>query len=206
MDYAFQDLKKELLKGLHGRVLDVGCGDGNWLRYFSKASFVTELEPNPHLTPQIERNVKLFKEENPQVEVEVTTKFAGDLDPAKPYDYIVFGNVMCEVPDQHAFLRDIDAVLKPGGKVVFMEHIRYPRGTMAGIVQDVGNVWWSCASDGCNCNRDTVDVMRSVKGWNVEFWDLEQDGFGLLDRMALGIISKEPSVVENDASDLVSKF
>jgi hypothetical protein len=47
MDKAFASIKKELLKGIHGRVLDVGCGDGAWLKYFSQAQHVTELEPNP---------------------------------------------------------------------------------------------------------------------------------------------------------------
>src|SRR5579883_1605296 len=36
MDKAFREVKLELLKGLHGRVLDVGCGAGDWLKYFAK--------------------------------------------------------------------------------------------------------------------------------------------------------------------------
>ena len=39
---------------------------------------------------------------------------------------------MCEVPDQQSFLNDVDRVLKPGGKVVFMEHIRQPAGSLKG--------------------------------------------------------------------------
>ena len=86
MDKAFGSVKRELLKDLHGRVLDVVCGEGDWLKYFTKASHVTELEPNPCLIPLIERNVKKFKQDNPTIEVEIANKFVHELDPSKPYD------------------------------------------------------------------------------------------------------------------------
>jgi hypothetical protein len=45
---------------------------------------------------------------------------------------VVFGNVMCEVPDQESFLRDLDRVLKTGGQIVFQEHIRDSDGSLRG--------------------------------------------------------------------------
>jgi len=106
---------------------------------------------------------------------------------------------MCEVPDQKSFLQDIDKVLKPGGKIVFQEHIRRPRGTVVGVLQDVFNVWWCKASDGCNCNRETVEVMKTMPGWKIEYWDLHQDAPIFVDRMAVGIITKLPSSSTGDA-------
>jgi SAM-dependent methyltransferase len=190
MDRAFCDVKRELLKSLHGRVLDVGCGTGDWLKYFGKANHITELEPNPFMLPKIAKNVREFKKINPDVEVVVVNNFANELDLNQPYDYIVFGNVMCEVHDQESFLKDIDRILKPGGKIVFMEHIRYPDETFLGWFQDIFNLWWVTASDGCNCNRRTVDTIRKIPGWNIACWDLYHDGPVFLSRMALGIIEK----------------
>jgi hypothetical protein len=86
MDKSFRKAKLELLKDVHGRVLDVGCGDGAWLRYLTKAAHVTELEPNPFLRTKIQANIATFQESNPNVEVEVVTKFVHELDPAKSYD------------------------------------------------------------------------------------------------------------------------
>jgi SAM-dependent methyltransferase len=86
LDKAFANVKKELLKGVHGRVLDVGCGGGNWLKYFGAATSVTELEPNPYLIPKIEESVAAFRSQNPNIEIEVVNKFVHELDQTKPYD------------------------------------------------------------------------------------------------------------------------
>lgn len=189
-DNAFSNVKKELLKDLHGRVLDVGCGDGDWLKYFSRASHVTELEPNPNLIPLIEQNVKRFKTNNPGVDVEITTKFTHELDPANPYDYVILGNVMCEVPDQMRFLKDVDRVLKPGGKVVFQEHVKCQEGTWKAALQDLMHKWWFTVSDGCNCNRHTLDAIKKMENWKVTAELLDFDGPPILDHMALGIAIK----------------
>jgi len=188
MDKAFARVKMELMKNLHGRVLDVGCGGGDWLQYFGKAAHVTELEPNPFLIPKITARAEQFKVENPGVEVVVVNKFTHELDETKPYDYIILGNVMCEVPNQAQFVKDLDRVLKPGGKVVFQEHVR--GHGVAGRFQDFFNVWWKVASDGCHCNRNTLACLETVPGWNFVHWTLEHDGPVILNPMILGIAEK----------------
>lgn len=58
-------------------------------------------------------------------------------------------------------------------------------------LQDWMNGWWVTISDGCNCNRTTLQTIQSVKGWQVEWWDLEYDAPPNLDRMAVGIATKK---------------
>ena len=86
VDKASKAIKAELLKEAKGRLLDVGCGGGDWLKYFVKTSFITELEPNPYLIPKIQENVKKFREEHPEIQIEVMNKFVHELDKSKPYD------------------------------------------------------------------------------------------------------------------------
>jgi len=45
---------------------------------------------------------------------------------------VILGNVLCEVKDPTRFLHDVDRVLRPGGKVIFQEHIREAPGTVVG--------------------------------------------------------------------------
>jgi SAM-dependent methyltransferase len=189
IDASLSRIKRELLKNAKGDILDVGCGAGGWLEYFEKASSVTELEPNPFLLPKIERSIAAFKAQHPNVKVHLANKFVHELDENFKFDYVVFGNVMCEVPNQKLFLEDVNLVLKPGGKIVFVEHVKRS-GDLIGIIQDWVNPFWCRVSDGCNCNRDTVRELKERADWNVEVWQVNLDLPFILSRFAAGIIRK----------------
>ena len=76
---------------------------------------------------------------------------------------------MCEVPNPPQFIKDVDSVLKVGGKVIFLEHVRRPEGTFLAYIQDFVNGWWSTITDGCNCNRNSVQTIRSQPNWKVSY-------------------------------------
>jgi SAM-dependent methyltransferase len=76
--------------------------------------------------------------------------------------------VLCTVPDQAAALREIRRVLRPGGQLLFMEHIRSDSPRWARW-QDRLNPPWRAFAEGCNCNRPTLDVidagpLRAARG------------------------------------------
>ena len=134
----------------------VGCADGGWLHYYSthpQVNSVLGLEPNKNLHVKLSNRVRSL---NDDVDIDVSYDwfggFAEDLlaeRKGEQFDTIIFGNVLCEVPSQHDVLKTIDALLKPGGTIRFMEHVRRDDGW--GTVQDVVNPFWSVISDGCNC-------------------------------------------------------
>jgi SAM-dependent methyltransferase len=192
LDEALVDVKHELLKDVHGRVLDVGSGSGCWLKYLGRADHVTALEPNEFHVKKLKETAQTFVNQNPHVNFIISQKYMHEFFPTQQYDYVIIGNVLCTVEDTDAFLRDIDRVLKPGGKVVFQEHIRAPPGHMVGWAQDLFNYWWKTASNGCQCNKDPAKYLRSVKGWQVEAWELNVGGpmFGVFNRIAVGIAKK----------------
>jgi hypothetical protein len=94
------------------------------------------------------------------------------------------------VPNTDEFLRHVDRLLRPGGKVVFQEHVRSPPGTVAGLVQDLVNMWWKVAKHGCQVNKNPVEVLKHMEKWQVEAWDLKVDGGVLFDRVAVGVALK----------------
>ena len=80
------------------------------------------------------------------------------------FDTVVSTLVLCTVPDQAAALREIRRVLRPGGQLLFMEHIRSDSPRWARW-QDRLNRPWRAFAEGCNCNRSTLDVLaRSPLG------------------------------------------
>lgn len=177
LDKAFKKVKTELTSEIAGgRVLDVGAGGGGWLNYLGEADEIVELEPNANLNSALRASIAAFlagsNNSKPRTKkVEIVNKFVSDLPPHELFDYVILGNVLCEVPDQLAVLREVEARLKPGGRVIFLEHV-LDEGFI-GVFQRTFNWWWCVASAGCNCNRRSLRSIQRVFGAeNVESYKL----------------------------------
>ena len=68
--------------------------------------------------------------------------------------------VLCTVPDQSAALAEIQRVLKPGGRLLFLEHVRAEDPGLARW-QDRLERPWRFLGDGCHCNRDTAAAISA---------------------------------------------
>lgn len=113
--------RAELLRDLSGAVLEVGAGTGVTLPHYPKT--VTRLvlcEPDPHMR----RKLRAKRDAAGLHHVEISDASLAAL-PAAPasLDAVVCSLVLCSVPDQQAALKEIQRVLKPGGKLVFLEHV-----------------------------------------------------------------------------------
>jgi ubiquinone/menaquinone biosynthesis C-methylase UbiE len=113
--------RAELLRDLSGEVLEVGAGTGVTLSHYPKT--VTRLvlcEPDPHMR----RKLQAKRDATGAKHVEISDASFAAL-PAAPasVDAVVCSLVLCSVPDQQAALKEIQRVLKPGGKLVFLEHV-----------------------------------------------------------------------------------
>ena len=188
---ATRKVRAELLKSPRGRVLDVGAGTGEYWRYMDPTSTVVAVEPNPYL-----RDTLLHKAAKAPCTILVRTGFIGDLlpDEAATFDLVILGNVLCEVPSQDAILAQVDALLKPGGRVFFCEHVAYPRGSWRRILQRAIAPWWARVSDGCHCDRDSLDAIKRQRGWDVmpnTTYELS-GGLPWIGRFEIGLAVKRP--------------
>lgn len=174
MEKLNEDFKEERTKLLStisgGSVLDVGSGGGAYFRYFRKADRVVAVEPQEVMYPKLNEVAK----ENGLVESIKEFSIVRDLKDAEgTFDHIVFGNVLCEIPNVDESLQLVDKLLAPGGRIYFSEHIARPAGTWIRWFQDWYNPLWCHMSLGCNCNRDSLEKITSMKNWEVVYWTYE---------------------------------
>lgn len=149
-------IRAELLGGLTGRVLEVGAGTGTNLQFYRSAGEVVALEPAKAMRDQLD--AKLRQAPAPVRVVDG----AGERMPFPDghFDAVVCTLVLCMVPDQGSTLKEIRRVLKPGGRLVFFEHVR--NEGLPGLIQDLLSPLMSRLLFGCHPNRPTLERMREL--------------------------------------------
>jgi SAM-dependent methyltransferase len=76
------------------------------------------------------------------------------------YDTVVVTYVLCSIVDLSGAFREIARVLKPRGRLLFLEHVRAADGSVLGSVQDLVERPHRLLADGCRPNRRTEQVLR----------------------------------------------
>jgi ubiquinone/menaquinone biosynthesis C-methylase UbiE len=151
-------MREETLKEATGRTLDIGSGTGANLGLYPEA--VTELvlaEPDPHMLRRLRNKVA-----EADVDAEIVEAPAERLPfPDDSFDTAAFTLVLCTVPDPAAALAEAARILKPGGRLLFVEHVRSEDEGLARW-QDRLERPWHFFGDGCHCNRDTVAAIESA--------------------------------------------
>ncbi len=79
--------------------------------------------------------------------------------PDASFDLVTLDNVLEHVQDREKTLAEIRRVLKPGGCLLFLEHVRAQNPKTAKW-QDRLHGPWHFVGNGCNCNRDTAAARR----------------------------------------------
>lgn len=154
---GLRDMRRELLAEAGGRTIDVGAGTGANLGLFPPA--VTELvlaEPDPHMAKRL--RPKLAESGLSAELVEAPAERLPFEDSS--FDTVVFALVLCTIPDPAAALAEAARLLRPGGRALFLEHVR-SRDPKLARWQDRLEKPWRFVGDGCHCNRDTVATIEA---------------------------------------------
>jgi SAM-dependent methyltransferase len=154
---GLREMRRELLGGAGGRVLELGAGTGlNLDLYGEGVEELVMLEPDPHMAKRLRAVVDASSRT-----VSVSEAPAERLPFAdSSFDRVVSTLVFCTIPDPAAALAEVTRVLEPGGRLLFLEHVRAEEPGLARW-QDRLEKPWRFVGDGCHCNRDTVATVAA---------------------------------------------
>jgi ubiquinone/menaquinone biosynthesis C-methylase UbiE len=154
---GLRERRRRLLSNARGDVVEVGAGTGiNVPLYPPAVGRLVLLEPAPSMRTRLSRAVARSR-----LPVRVGDAPAEHLPFADAsVDTVVGTFVLCTVDDPAATLGEIARVLKPGGRFLFLEHVRSSRGTLSRWQRRLARLWRAFAC-GCRCDQDTLALLRS---------------------------------------------
>jgi ubiquinone/menaquinone biosynthesis C-methylase UbiE len=153
------DLRRELLADLTGEVVEVGAGNGlNFIHYPPGVTRVVAVEPEPRL-----RSLAVDEVGRSNISITVISGRAEQLPlPDRSMDGAVLCLVLCAIARRRAALNELLRVLRPGGRLCFLEH------TLAGspglrCVQTLADVTlWPLLAGGCHTATDPAGDIAAA--------------------------------------------
>jgi ubiquinone/menaquinone biosynthesis C-methylase UbiE len=155
---CFAAHRQALLAAANGDVLEIGGGTGANLPFYNGGvSTLTITEPEKPMVRRLEKSVQRTKPEAKLLRAPAEDLPFNDAS----FDVVVSTLVLCTVDDQPRALRELRRVLRPGGKLLFMEHVRSEDEKVARW-QDRLLPLNVRLMHGCHCNRATLDGIQAA--------------------------------------------
>jgi ubiquinone/menaquinone biosynthesis C-methylase UbiE len=147
--------RRQLLAGAEGATIEIGAGTGLNLEHYPEAMTRLVLaEPDRHMRRRLRRRVDALGRA-----AEVIDAAAERLPfPDATFDTAVVTLVLCSVASQEVALAEIARVLKPNGRLLFIEHVRSGDPKLAKR-QDRIRPLYNLV--GCNPNRETLAAIEA---------------------------------------------
>jgi ubiquinone/menaquinone biosynthesis C-methylase UbiE len=170
MDFALAGVKedrRELIGQASGLTLELGMGSGANLPYYTKeVSRVVGLEPCAAVVATAKRRLSDWGAKGAlQTETSIFEFHVGGSEslsfPDNSFDTVIACLVFCTIPDAKSAATEMYRVLKPGGKLLFYEHVSSPDALMSRIQRAV-NPLWKIFACGCHLTRDTELLFQEA--------------------------------------------
>jgi ubiquinone/menaquinone biosynthesis C-methylase UbiE len=145
--------RQELVRGARGRTLEVGCGTGRNLSLYPRDVQVIGLEPDAGAIARAQRR-------SPTTPLVIGTVEALPFRTAE-FDTVVSSLVFCSVDDPVLGLKEVRRVLRGGGELRMLEHVRATSAAWAAW-QDRIQPLWTRLTGGCHPNRNTESLVEGT--------------------------------------------
>ena len=148
---------RELVCGpASGRVLEVGFGSGRNLEYFSEdVTEVWAVEPSNLAWQRAADRIRTFGRPVTRIGLDGASLVIED----GSVDLVVSTWTMCTIADLPTAIGEFGRVLRPGGSVRYVEHVRSPN-ERAHRIQTRIDPFWEKVAGGCRLDRDIEGLLR----------------------------------------------
>lgn len=148
--------RASLVNDLQGLVLEIGCGTGLMFQYYPENVKVVALEYDPEFLelaiPKAQKTygrIRLIRADGEKLPLQ-----------SHIFDAVIIVLVLCSVPSTETVLGEVRRVLKPGGELRLIEHVRSPK-PVSGFFMDLFNgLWLKINRHGCHMNRRTEELLQ----------------------------------------------
>jgi len=157
---CLQQWREDLLKNVSGKVLEIGAGTGANINYYTaEVQQLVMSEPDKNMRRQLTYKATQLT----QFETEISAGSAEQIDaPNDSFDYVISALVCCSVASLDKTLNEIRRVLKPGGSLVFLEHVAATTGSTRRKWQHRLNPLWRTIAGNCHLIRETEKEIKKA--------------------------------------------
>ncbi len=155
---GYAEVRRTLVGDLTGRVLEIGCGTGAMFDYYGDGVHVQAIEPEADFLA-----LAVAKAQKKSRRIDAVAGNGMELAFADgAFDAVVFGLVLCSVPSVAKVLAEAFRVLRPGGQLRALEHVR-SQAAVSGFLMDALNpLWLRMNKQGCHWNRNPLRDMANA--------------------------------------------
>jgi len=155
--WRLASMRRKIVRSIPGHcVLEIGIGTGLNLRYYPDSMQVVGIEP-------FHDKLMYSKEKHPEKRnIFYVQADAQELPfPDQHFDAVIGTLVFCTIPDPVQAFREVKRVIKPGGYIRMLDHVRIPH-PLWGRLQDWLTPVWKPMAGGCHLNRETDKIARAA--------------------------------------------
>jgi len=155
---GYADVRRELVGDLTGRVLEIGCGTGAMFGYYGQGAEVEAIEPE-------EDFLALAVSKAAQFSGKVHTALGNGMSlgfPDGTFDAVVLGLVLCSVPSVECVLAESLRVLRAGGQLRALDHVRSEEAVPGFLMNVTNPLWLLMNKQGCRWNRNPIREIQEA--------------------------------------------
>jgi ubiquinone/menaquinone biosynthesis C-methylase UbiE len=170
---------------VHGEVLELAVGTGRNLPYYRPDVRLTGIELSPQM---LEIGKKRAEELGRDIDLRIGDAQALEFED-QSFDTVIITFGLCTIPDDRGAVAEAHRVLRPGGRLVLLEHVRSPSLAVRAAQRALDPLAVRFAAD--HLLRDPLDHLASV-GFEIE--SVERLKWGIVER----VVARKPEVRDDE--------